>query len=245
MTKKTTPPIFDTGWSTYLLPYIEETSSYSVYKFDKNFYDVENGPAVSTVVSVFLCPTAPHDVLKIPLRSGASGSSPLTGTDGALGDYFVNHLTSARFVATITDPGTGATSPFSEPVSPANGPAASASVEVALAPGQSDAAVVPGQSGVTAIALDLKASLGAALTGLDFESGGTGDEAAAIRRITVGVAEKGSLVIDSTRTPLAVRPGFARDDGKLQLLPFGAGGRQQVVTDPPFIAVVAKLVRGL
>ncbi len=38
---------------------------------------------------------------------------------------------------------------------------------------------------------------------------------------------------------------IGRESGKLQLLPFGAGGRQQVVTDPPFIAVVMKLVRGL
>ena len=32
-------------------------------------------------------------------------------------------------------------------------------------------------------------------------------------------------------------------DGKLQILPPGAGGRQQVVTDPPWIAVAVKLVR--
>lgn len=33
--------------------------------------------------------------------------------------------------------------------------------------------------------------------------------------------------------------------GKLHLLPPGAGSRQAVVTDPPWIAVAAKLVRGL
>ena len=33
--------------------------------------------------------------------------------------------------------------------------------------------------------------------------------------------------------------------GKLQLLPPGSGGRQSVVTDPPWIAVATKLVRGL
>jgi transcriptional regulator with XRE-family HTH domain len=38
---------------------------------------------------------------------------------------------------------------------------------------------------------------------------------------------------------------IGRDGGKLHLLPPGAGNRQQVVTDPPWIARVAKLVRTL
>ena len=36
-----------------------------------------------------------------------------------------------------------------------------------------------------------------------------------------------------------------RDEERLQLLPLDAGGRQQVVTNPPWIAVVKKLVRTL
>lgn len=38
---------------------------------------------------------------------------------------------------------------------------------------------------------------------------------------------------------------IGREDGKLHLLPLGAGGRQQIVTDPPWIAVTVKLVRSL
>lgn len=38
---------------------------------------------------------------------------------------------------------------------------------------------------------------------------------------------------------------IGRDGGKLHLLPPGAGGRQSVVADPPWIAVAAKLVRSL
>jgi transcriptional regulator with XRE-family HTH domain len=34
-------------------------------------------------------------------------------------------------------------------------------------------------------------------------------------------------------------------DGKLHLLPPGAGGRQQVVADPPWVAMAVKLVRSL
>ncbi|MDP9085454.1 MAG: helix-turn-helix transcriptional regulator [Pseudomonadota bacterium] len=36
---------------------------------------------------------------------------------------------------------------------------------------------------------------------------------------------------------------IARDGDKLQLLPPGAGGRQQIVSNPPWIAIVTKLVR--
>jgi transcriptional regulator with XRE-family HTH domain len=36
-----------------------------------------------------------------------------------------------------------------------------------------------------------------------------------------------------------------RDEERLQLLPPGAGGRQQIVANPPWIAVASKLVRSL
>ena len=36
-----------------------------------------------------------------------------------------------------------------------------------------------------------------------------------------------------------------RDGGKLLVLPLGAGGRQQIVNDPAWLAVASKLVRGL
>lgn len=36
-----------------------------------------------------------------------------------------------------------------------------------------------------------------------------------------------------------------RDEAKLQILPLDAGGRQQVVTNPPWLGVASKLVRSL
>jgi hypothetical protein len=36
-----------------------------------------------------------------------------------------------------------------------------------------------------------------------------------------------------------------RDEERLQILPLEAGGRQQVVANPPWVAVAAKLVRSL
>ena len=38
---------------------------------------------------------------------------------------------------------------------------------------------------------------------------------------------------------------IGREGDRLQLLPHGAGARQQVITDPPWIAVAAKLIRAL
>ena len=38
---------------------------------------------------------------------------------------------------------------------------------------------------------------------------------------------------------------IGRDEDKLHLLPLGAGGRQQVVANPPWVAVASKLVRNL
>ncbi|MNC97584.1 hypothetical protein D3C83_152860 [compost metagenome] len=36
-----------------------------------------------------------------------------------------------------------------------------------------------------------------------------------------------------------------RDEERLQLLPLGSGARQQVVANPPWIAMADRLVRGL
>ena len=38
---------------------------------------------------------------------------------------------------------------------------------------------------------------------------------------------------------------IGREDGKLHILPLGAGGRQTVVADPPWAAVAVKLIRSL
>jgi hypothetical protein len=40
-------------------------------------------------------------------------------------------------------------------------------------------------------------------------------------------------------------PAPAQAGGKLHLLPLGAGGRQTVVTDPPWVAMAVRLVRAL
>jgi hypothetical protein len=45
--------------------------------------------------------------------------------------------------------------------------------------------------------------------------------------------------------PLPVRAADRHDGDKLHVLPLGAGQRQAVVTNPPWVAVAVKLVRSL
>ena len=65
--------------------------------------------------------------------------------------------------------------------------------------------------------------------------------------------QPGEFAIALNRDLLVPRPAgrflfgrlIGRDGDKLHLLPLGSGGRQQVVTDPPWAAVAVKLVRSL
>ena len=81
---------------------------------------------------------------------------------------------------------------------------------------------------------------------------GSGDYRAG-DEIWCDMVEAGDFAIAMNRDVLVPRPAgrflfgrlIGRDEDKLHLLPLGAGGRQQVVTNPPWIAVATKLVRNL
>jgi len=72
------------GWGPCLLPYIEQEPVAKIYRYDLNFYDPANGPAISVPLKVFTCPSAPagrvDTVVDVNLKP--------TGTLGAEGDYF-------------------------------------------------------------------------------------------------------------------------------------------------------------
>jgi prepilin-type N-terminal cleavage/methylation domain-containing protein/prepilin-type processing-associated H-X9-DG protein len=72
------------GWGPYLLPYIEQGNIANIYRYDLNFYDVANGPAVSAPIKVYTCPSAPPD--RRDAIVDVNGNP--TGTIGAEGDYF-------------------------------------------------------------------------------------------------------------------------------------------------------------
>ena len=80
------------GWMVDLLPYFEETTISNLYRFDKNFYDVENQQVVDQPLLISQCPSTPNDTQReIPLGQNAT---KMFGTKGYSGDYYVTHLLS-------------------------------------------------------------------------------------------------------------------------------------------------------
>ncbi len=81
---------------------------------------------------------------------------------------------------------------------------------------------------------------------------GTGDYRAG-DEIWCETLEPGGFARALNRDVLVPRPAgrflfgrlIGREDNKLHLLPPGAGGRQSVIADPPWIAMAVKLVRSL
>lgn len=107
----------------------------------------------------------------------------------------------------------------------------------ALAP-RRDQLVVPPQAKPGQVAMTVAASLG------DYRAG---DE------VWCDMIEPEEFGKALNRDVLLPRPGgrflfgrlIGREEGKLHLLPPGAGGRQSVIADPPWAAVAVKLVRSL
>jgi prepilin-type N-terminal cleavage/methylation domain-containing protein/prepilin-type processing-associated H-X9-DG protein len=72
------------GWAPALLPYIEQDNIANIFNFKLNFYDPQNGNAVSVPIKVFNCPSAPAG--RTDAIVDVNGNP--TGTTGAEGDYF-------------------------------------------------------------------------------------------------------------------------------------------------------------
>ena len=72
------------GWGPYLLPYLEQQPLADIYRFDLDFYNPLNGPAVSQPLAVYTCPAAPPG--RFDNIVDVNGNP--TGTIGAEGDYF-------------------------------------------------------------------------------------------------------------------------------------------------------------
>lgn len=50
-----------TGWGTFLLPYIEQQSVASAYKWEYDFYDPMNKAVVETQIPTYICPSSPRE----------------------------------------------------------------------------------------------------------------------------------------------------------------------------------------
>lgn len=77
---------YDHGWGSIILPYIEQTSVFKIYRYDRHFYDAENRPAIGMFMPLYACPSAPGQprMMNVVHWSGRP-----TGSTGAVGDYFV------------------------------------------------------------------------------------------------------------------------------------------------------------
>jgi prepilin-type N-terminal cleavage/methylation domain-containing protein/prepilin-type processing-associated H-X9-DG protein len=60
------------GWGQFLLPYFEQDNLYKLYRWDRNWFEPENQPVVSTPVKVFVCPSAPSG----RMDAGTATSTP-------------------------------------------------------------------------------------------------------------------------------------------------------------------------
>src|SRR5262245_20722137 len=48
------------GWCIFVLPYIEQSAVYSLYRFDRNWNAAENQAAIKSVIATFVCPSNPE-----------------------------------------------------------------------------------------------------------------------------------------------------------------------------------------
>jgi hypothetical protein len=107
----------------------------------------------------------------------------------------------------------------------------------AMAPRRSAIVVAP-RVGEGQVAITVAASIG------DYRSG---DElwCDVLRPDRFGLALNRDVLVPRPAGRFLFGRLINRDEERLQLLPLEAGGRQQVVMNPPWIAVVARLVRNL
>ena len=101
-----------------------------------------------------------------------------------------------------------------------------------------DGVIVPPQPAPGLVALCVAASVGDYRAGDEVWLGRLAPEeyAAALNRDLLLPRPAGRFIFGRL---------IGREDGKLHILPLGAGQRQTVVTDPPWAAVAVKLIRNL
>jgi prepilin-type N-terminal cleavage/methylation domain-containing protein/prepilin-type processing-associated H-X9-DG protein len=62
---------YEHSWSVALLPYIEQTASFNLYHYDRNWSDQVNQEAVQTYLKLFNCPSTPKQA-RVDRVTGAS-----------------------------------------------------------------------------------------------------------------------------------------------------------------------------
>lgn len=88
----------DSGWPrdhfvlSFLLPYLERQSEYSLFDWSQHWYAAENAAACQVAISVFLCPSAPgsreYGQTEWPENGRIRKGERAFATDYAAGEYF-------------------------------------------------------------------------------------------------------------------------------------------------------------
>jgi prepilin-type N-terminal cleavage/methylation domain-containing protein len=79
-------PLGDIIASTFsdILPFTEQTAMADLYRWDQDWFALENQPAVNGIVPIYRCPASPADLIRTGIGSGGVYQPNLTA---ATGDY--------------------------------------------------------------------------------------------------------------------------------------------------------------
>jgi prepilin-type N-terminal cleavage/methylation domain-containing protein len=83
------------GWSVFILPYIEQEPLAKIYNYNLNFWDPGNATAVATPLAVFSCPMLPFGRTATIITDDDAPVVGIVAGQGAEGDYFAPNAVDA------------------------------------------------------------------------------------------------------------------------------------------------------
>jgi len=83
----------DHGWCIFVLPYIEQSAVYSLYRFDRNWNAVENQAAAKSIIPTFVCPSNPESpIANNQANSDYAATNGIGGPAGLVSMGLIDNL---------------------------------------------------------------------------------------------------------------------------------------------------------